>query len=435
MQTDPKQDISAERAVLGAIMLENKAILKVSDILIVNDFFNKAHQIIYKTMLEMNNDAKPIDLITLNTCISNKGLLSSVGDSEYLALISGQVPTAVNVKYYAGIVKDKAIRRNSIALLTNLTTLAEDETCKISDIFSHAETGFRDIVTKNSDTCKHVSDGLKMVYNKLTNPDYKDDSISSGLIDLDEKITGFLPGCLYLLAGRPAMGKTALALNLAKNIASRGSKVLFFSMEMTRELLQERLICAESGVNMQEAHKNKETEDYMSEIVDATGMIHRLPIFIDDTGDLTSTQIRSRSLSAQLNHGVNFIIIDYIQLMGAVDRKAIREQQISEMSRTLMTLAKELKVPILALSQLNRDCEKRVNKRPMASDLRESGSLEQDAYAVMLLYRGYVYRDEGVNINEAELIIGKNRNGETGVVPLFFDASIMKFGNAMRDIT
>ena len=432
----PPHSIDAEQAVLGAIIINSRAINDVSSILLPGDFYREAHRIVFEAMLEMSYKGSPIDMLSLSEFLRDKNLFEKVGGVAFITHLSNISPSAANATYYAKIVKDKALLRNLINAASDIADSAFAGSDDIVNLLDNAERKVL-AISASHDTgsavpvkslLKEAIGRIEMAYEAkggLT-------GLPSGFDDLDRLTSGLQPSDLILLAARPSMGKTALTLNLAANVALRKKKsVAFFSLEMSSIQLLMRLISSESGVDSKQIQRGDVSPDEWAAIMGACDNLYNAPLYIDDNSNINVAELRSRARRIQSEHGLDLIIIDYLQLMqgrhtGSNDN---RQQEVADISRSLKSLARELKVPVIALSQLSRSVENRQIKRPMLSDLRESGSLEQDADIVMFLYREDYYIKDTENQNITELIVAKHRNGPVDTVRLFFDKEITRFRN------
>ena len=432
----PPHSIDAEQAVLGAIIINSRAINDVSSILLPGDFYREAHRIVFEAMLEMSYKGSPIDMLSLSEFLRDKNLFEKVGGVAFITHLSNISPSAATATYYAKIVKDKALLRNLINAASDIADSAFAGSDDIVNLLDNAERKVL-AISASHDTgsavpvkslLKEAIGRIEMAYEAkggLT-------GLPSGFDDLDRLTSGLQPSDLILLAARPSMGKTALTLNLAANVALRKKKsVAFFSLEMSSIQLLMRLISSESGVDSKQIQRGDVSPDEWAAIMGACDNLYNAPLYIDDNSNINVAELRSRARRIQSEHGLDLIIIDYLQLMqgrhtGSNDN---RQQEVADISRSLKSLARELKVPVIALSQLSRSVENRQIKRPMLSDLRESGSLEQDADIVMFLYREDYYVKDTENQNITELIVAKHRNGPVDTVRLFFDKEITRFRN------
>lgn len=431
----PPQNIEAEQAVLGAILLENEALFTALEIIKADDFYKQSHQKIFAAMVELAEEQEPIDLVTVTAKLSDQQELEQVGGVRYLTELANAVPTAANVDYYAGIVEEKALLRRLIRTATEIVQNGYSGAEDVKQLLSDAEQRIMEISNrKNSSGFVAIKDVLMEVFERvefLFNNRDGETGIASGFTDLDRMTSGFQRSDLIIVAARPSVGKTAFALNIAQNVGVRtGETVAIFSLEMGAAQLVQRMLCAESNVDANKLRTGElEPEDW-EKLTMAIGTLSEAKIFIDDSPTLTVMDIRSKCRRLKQEHGLGMVVIDYLQLIQGRGRSGEnRQQEVSEISRTLKAIARELDVPVIALSQLSRSVEQRQDKRPMMSDLRESGSLEQDADIVGFLYRDDYYNDETDKQNIIEIIISKQRNGPTGTVELAFVKEYNKFVN------
>ncbi|ARI75555.1 replicative DNA helicase [Halobacillus mangrovi] len=429
----PPHNIEAEQAVLGAIFLEPEAMSTAAEYLLPEDFYRASHQRIYEVMLTLSDKGEPIDLVTVTTALSNNKVLEEVGGVSYLTDVANSVPTAANIMYYTQIVGEKSTLRSLIRTATNIVTSGYAEEDDLEDVLNSAEKDILEVSQrKNSSAFKSIKDVLIDVYDnieQLHNNDGSTTGIPTGYRDLDHLTSGFQRNDLIIIAARPSMGKTAFALNIAQNVAVHTDEnVAIFSLEMGADQLVSRMLCAEGNIDAQRLRTgNMEAEDW-NKLTMAMGSLSNAGIYIDDTPGIRVSEIRSKCRRLKQEHGLGMILIDYLQLIqGSANSKENRQQEVSEISRSLKGLARELNVPLIALSQLSRGVESRQDKRPMMSDLRESGSIEQDADIVGFLYRDDYYDKESENQNIIEIIISKQRNGPVGNVELAFVKEYNKF--------
>ena len=448
----PPQNIEAEQSVIGAMLIDKNAVGLVTEKLMPEDFYRQAHQVIFSAILTLHSKNEPIDMITLINELKKMNKLDDVGGVSYVTLLANVVPTAANAKYHAQIVEEKSVLRQLVEGGTAIAAMGYDGADDVPVIIDQAEktilrisnrkggTDFAAISEVLTDTINHIQAVLDSKQ-PIT-------GVATGFIDLDYLTAGLHPSDFIILAARPSMGKTALALNIAANVAIRGSRegqppkrVAFFSLEMSREQLVQRMLCSEADVDAQRLRaggddKDRDNADIWNNLWIAADRLSNAQIFIDDTPGLSIMEMRSKSRRLQAEGGLDLIVIDYLQLMqgSAGSRNSDnRQQEVSEISRGLKALARELNVPVLALSQLSRSVEARQVKKPMLSDLRESGSLEQDADIVMFLYREDYYKGADEDPTHiTELIVAKHRNGPVGRVNLFFKNECTKFISLSR---
>ena len=443
----PPQNLEAEEAVLGSILLEQDSIISVMEFLVPDDFYRVAHQLIFAAMIELNQNSEAIDPITVSEKLRQKNQIENVGGEANIIELLDKVPTAANVEFYTQIVLEKSTRRKLIKTSTNIVKNAYQEDETIANVLDTAE---RDILSVSEGRNKAgfipIRDVLHDAYASLEERSKNNGEvtgIATGYIGLDRMTSGFHADELIILAARPSVGKTAFVLNIAKNVAvNLNETVAIFSLEMGAESLVERIICSHASINAGHLKTGKLTDEEYTQYFVATGVLAEAPIYIDDTPGIRVSEIRAkcRRLKQERNN-LGLVVIDYLQLIEG-NGKESRQQEVSEISRNLKKLAKELKVPVIALSQLSRGVEQRQDKRPIMSDIRESGSIEQDADIVAFLYRDDYYRqepDENGHVPEVEpnstieVIIEKNRSGPRGTVELNFMKEFNKFTNLVPD--
>lgn len=425
-------NIEAERAVLGGLLLQDGQIELVMEQLLPQDFYNPNHKLIYEAMIALAKENKRIDLVILQDELEKSGNLQVVGGIMYLLSLQEEIPVVGLIEQHAKIIKEKSILRDLIGSATNIITNCYSQNEKeIESVLDDAErTIFAISQKKAQQSFMQLNIWIKRTFNHLS--DIKSHSkgitgISSGYKKLDEMTSGFQKGDFVVLAARPSMGKTALALSLAQSAASLGKTVGLFSLEMSAEQLTLRLLSGEARIAHHKIRNADINSDQWIHLTNVAGKLANSKLFIDDTAMQTIMDVRAKARKLKMEHNLEMIVIDYLQLLHGHKHYENRHQEVSEISRALKALAKELGVPVIALSQLSRAVESRVDKRPMLSDLRESGAIEQDADVIMFLYRDIVYNKETENPNLAELIIGKQRNGPTGVVNLHFQNDLTLF--------
>jgi replicative DNA helicase len=433
----PPQNIEAEQAVLGAILLDSEALVVCQERIRAEDFYRTAHQRIFEAMTELSEENEPIDLVTLTAKLKDKQLLEEVGGVSYLSELANAVPTAANVDYYAAIVEEKSMLRRLIREATEIVTNGYSGVEDVGELLSEAERRILNIANRRSSGFIPIKDALMDVFERIeylhTNRGGTT-GIPSGFIDLDRMTSGFQRSDLIIVAARPSVGKTAFALNIAQNVGVRSKEtVAIFSLEMSAAQLVQRMICAEANVDAGRLRTGfLESEDW-EKVTMAIGTLAEAPIYIDDSPTITVADIRAKCRRLKKERGLGLIVIDYLQLIqGRGKPGENRQQEVSEISRTLKAIARELDVPVIALSQLSRSVEQRQDKRPLMSDLRESGSIEQDADIVAFLYRDDYYDKESERQNIIEIIIAKQRNGPVGTVELAFLKNFNKFVNLDR---
>ncbi|QHE54135.1 replicative DNA helicase [Pontibacillus sp. HMF3514] len=429
----PPHNIEAEQAVLGAIFLEPQAIATASEVLLPEDFYRASHQRIYEVMTKLSEKGEPIDLVTVTTALSNQSVLDEVGGVSYLSDLANSVPTAANIEYYTKIVEEKSILRRLIKTATNIVTSGYSDEGEVESVLNEAEKSILEVAqSKDSGRFKNIKDVLIDVYDnieQLHNNDEEVTGVPTGFRDLDQITSGFQKNDLIIVAARPSVGKTAFALNIAQNVAVTAQEnVAIFSLEMGADQLVMRMLCAEGNINAQKLRTGSLEEEDWGKLTMAMGSLSNAGVFIDDTPGIKVNEIRSKCRRLKQEHGLGMILIDYLQLIqGNGNSKENRQQEVSEISRALKGLARELNVPLIALSQLSRGVEGRQDKRPMMSDIRESGSIEQDADIVGFLYRDDYYDQESEKQNIIEIILAKQRNGPVGTVELAFVKEYNKF--------
>ncbi len=436
----PPQNIDAEQAVLGAMLIKKEAIAEVAQILRPEDFYRDAHKIVYEAMLNLFNKNEPADIVTVSDYLNNENLMEKVGGVTFITALANTVPTAANVTYHAKIVREKADLRNLINTATDIAGMAYESSDDVADVIDKSEKMIMEVANRQNvsaftpmrDIVMETFDKINVLYESkggLT-------GIPCGFTDLDKLTSGLQPSDLILVAARPSMGKTAFTLNIGAHVALKEHKnVAFFSLEMSKQQLVQRMLCSEGGIDSQKLRKGELDKTDWGKLVNVANKVAEAPLYIDDTAGITVMELRSKARRLKAEKGLDLIIIDYLQLMqgrtgkGATDN---RQQEISEISRSLKAVARELNVPVIALSQLSRSVESRQIKRPMLSDLRESGSLEQDADIVMFLYREDYYDPETVNKNITEVIVAKHRNGPVDTVKMFFKKEFTRFNDLSK---
>ncbi|VLU32860.1 prophage LambdaSa2, replicative DNA helicase [Streptococcus pneumoniae] len=431
-------DLVAEQSVLGAVFIAPDTIISLADELIPDDFYKPANKIVFKTMLSLFKKGEPIDATTMVSALTNQGQIKEIGGINYVVELVNSTPTSKNVEHYAKLVKEKSTLRRVIADLSESLSSAYQGDVSIGDIIAKTEKSMLDISNQNAGTgFRNVADILDthmQIVETRSQTDGFVTGLSTGFVGLDKITTGLHEGNLIILAARPAMGKTALALNIAKHVATMERKpAVIFSLEMGAEELIERMVASEGMIPGYHLKTGNLSTDEWKRLVQAQSNLYDTPIFVDDTAGIRISEIRpkARKLSQEMG-GLGIIIIDYLQLITG-SKGENRQQVVSEISRELKILAKDLRVPVIALSQLSRSVEQRQDKRPMLSDLRESGSIEQDADIVAFLYRDAYYQKEHADSQEAnnvtELILEKNRHGSLGIVKLYFHKEYTKFSS------
>ncbi len=428
----PPHNIEAEQAVIGAIFLEPDVFSTASERIGPADFYRASHEVIFEAMYKLFEKGEPIDIVTVTTLLANSDKLDIAGGVTYLTDLASSVPTAANIDYYSKIVEEKALLRRLISTATDIVTKTFSREDEVEEVLDEAERSILEVSSrKNVNAFKPIKDVLIDVYDNIEQLHHaKDDvtGIPTGYRDLDRMTSGFQRNDLIIIAARPSMGKTAFALNIAQNVAiNTDENVAIFSLEMGADQLVSRMLCAEGNIDSQRLRTGKLEQEDWGKLTMAMGSLSHAGIYIDDSPGIRVTDIRSKCRRLKQEHGLGMIIIDYLQLIqGSEHSRDNRQQEVSEISRSLKGLARELEVPLIALSQLSRGVESRQDKRPMMSDLRESGSIEQDADIVGFLYRDDYYDSESEQQN-IEIILAKQRNGPTGTVELAFVKEFNKF--------
>ena len=444
----PPQSIQSEQAVLGGLLIDNTALDSVADLITAEDFCRRDHQIIYEHIVSLIQHGKPADIVTVGESIKNSGAQTALADGQYLQSLFSNTPSAANIRRYAEIVRDRAMLRQMIqvgeGMVTNalnpqgrdpeeLLDEAEREVLAINERNARGRQGFRSLST----LVREVSERIIELYQNKDNSEVT--GVATGFPNLDRVTAGFQRGDLIILAARPSMGKTSFAMNIAEYSGlTLKMPVAVFSMEMSSVQLAKRLICSVGRIDAQKLRRGRLDDADWARYTETVGLMSKAPFYIDDTGALTVNELRSRVRRLVRKTGpLALVVVDYLQLMSGSATKNNSENratEISEISRGLKSLAKEMDVPVIALSQLNRGVDARTDKRPVMSDLRESGAIEQDADIIMFIYRDWVYHKDTADPNVAEIIIGKQRNGPTGTVNMRFDGQFTRFDNLAQDV-
>ncbi|MFA5623237.1 MAG: replicative DNA helicase [Candidatus Dojkabacteria bacterium] len=436
MERVPPQNIEAEKSVLGSILLDKDALINVSGWLQPGHFYDDRHALIYQAILDLFDSGLPIDLVTISDRLKKKKILSKVGGRAYLTELASFVPTSAHAEEYANIVKENSTRRGLISSAAQITNLSLDETIEISDVVDKSETLLFNVAQEGvKSNFVHVKELLKDAYERASHAKGSDDysGISTGFRELDVLLGGFQKSDLIILAARPSVGKTALALDMMRNAALIEKKnVAFFSLEMSNMQIMDRLLGMQSGIPFWEIRTNKLTDEKVVKLANTMGELGDANIFIDDMAGQHINQVRTKARRLAIEQGVDIIFVDYLQLMHGSSRES-RTLEVSEVSQGLKNLAKELNVPVVALSQLSRAIEQRQGRRPQLSDLRESGSIEQDSDVVVFLDREETWNPETEKKGTADLFVAKHRNGPTGMVELAFVKEIASFRNLYKD--
>ena len=430
----PPQDIEAEQAVIGSMLTDQDAVSSAIETLKPEDFYREDNKIIYEAILNIYNRAEPIDIITLKAELSSMGKLDAVGGLEYIAVLPDKVPTTANVDRYIKIVEEKAMLRNLIKTANDILSMGYEPTDEPERVMDLAEKKIFDVMQKKSQKgYTPIKDVLVESFSKLEelyNQKQHVTGVPTGFIDLDKMTAGLHGSEFILIAARPAMGKSAFALNIGAYAATRANiPVAIFSLEMAKDQVADRILCSEALVDSNAVRTGELTDEDLSKLAETSGELSQAQIFIDDTAGISVMEIRAKCRKLKLEKNIGLVIIDYLQLIQGSGKSSSREQEIAEISRSLKILVKEIEVPVIALSQLSRAVEARPDHRPMLSDLRESGSIEQDADIVMFLYRDDYYNEDSEKKNQAEVIIAKQRAGSTGTVDLAWLGQYTKFAN------
>lgn len=438
----PPQNLEAEQSVLGSVMLDNEVFAAIEGILTADQFYKEGHRKLFRCFETLARRGDPIDLVTVTEELRQSGELESIGSVPYLIGLADSVPTAAYAESYARIVAEKAVLRDLISASGQIMQTAYDQAMPIEQILDKAESGIFELSSNKrvhsfQDMGKLVVETFDYVNELLNNPDPVSGT-RTGFKELDELTAGLQPSSLYVLAARPAMGKTAFALSIGLNVALKSKKTVgIFNLEMSAVQLVTRMLCSEARVDMSRVRNGQLSERDFQRLADTAGKLSEAKIFIDDNADMSVMEVRSRCRRLMAEQDLGLVIIDYLQLMTSVAGKGSdnRQQEISTISRGLKLLARELDIPVIVLSQLSRAVESRPNKRPMLSDLRESGAIEQDADMVMFIYRDEYYDEQSEKQGIAEIIIGKQRNGPVGTVELQFHNSHVRFNDLAKNVS
>ncbi|HPU62627.1 MAG TPA: replicative DNA helicase [Mobilitalea sp.] len=429
--------LEAERSVIGSMIMDKDAIIVASELVRSSDFYDQQLAILFDTMLELYNEGKPVDLVTLQDRLKEKDVPAQLSSLEFIRDLVASVPTSANIKYYAQIVKEKAVLRRLIKISEEMASDCYLDKEKLDVILEKAEKQIFDIV-QNRGT-KEFTDIKEIVLRSIDSIEAASKNqgsvtgIATGFYDLDYKTAGLQPSDLILIAARPSMGKTAFALNIAEYVALRSNiTTAIFSLEMSQDQLVKRLLAMNSRVDSQKIRTGNLSAEEWASLMESARIIGNSNLIIDDTSAISVSELRSKCRKLKIEKNLGLVIIDYLQLMTGSKRTESRQQEISEISRALKSLAREINVPVIALSQLSRAVEQRIDKRPMLSDLRESGAIEQDADVVIFIYRDDYYNHDTKEPGVSEIIIGKQRNGPTGTVKLAWQAQYTKFANLER---
>ena len=437
----PPHSLEAERGVLGGVLLDNEALHVVLQLLKKDDFYSEANARLFDAIGALYSAGTPIDTITLRSEIVSRGQLQSVGGDEYLLELTNTIPTVANIEAHARIVRERALVRRLILACHEIAAQGYGDYGDTVEFLDTAEKAIFDVAQQQvRSPYEHIKDVVLRTFKQIHEAAERGERITglpSGFTELDDKTAGMHPGDLIIVAGRPGMGKTAFALNVATNaVLQKKAVVAVFSLEMPKEQLVRRMLCSEARVDGSRLRSGQLWREDWPKLARAAGALSELPVFIDDTPGITMTELRAKCRRLKTQEDLALVVVDYLQLMRSGSKNDSREQEISEISRSLKNLAKELGIPVIALSQLNRGVESRAakDKRPQLSDLRESGAIEQDADTILFIYRDEVYnRDAPENRNRAEIIIGKQRAGPTGIVHCAYFNEYTRFDNIARD--
>ncbi len=436
----PPQNLEAEQSVLGGLLLDPDCWHNISDIVTSSDFYKTTHGKIFEAIRRLHQNSQPVDIITVTNTLRDGGDLDTIGGAAYIAELINQTPTTAHIDTYAEIIKEKSLLRRTITSCNEIIQKAYSQDIEsIESFLDQAESKIFNLA-ENKRSANLVSVG-EIVKSSITRIEelYSQKiavtGISSGFSELDEMTSGFQPGDLIIIAARPSMGKTALSLNIAQHAALRDKKcVAYFSVEMSKEPMMMRILASESGINLSHLRVGHINDSQWPKLINTAAKVSEAQLFVDDTSGVSPFEIRARCRRLKARHGLDMIMVDYLQIMDLKQKVESRERAVSEISKNLKSIAKELQVPVIALAQLNRGVEGRSDRRPMLSDLRESGSIEQDADIIMMIYReGYYERENPDAAAHAEVIVAKQRNGPTGIVKLLWDAQTGNFRNAVHN--
>ena len=434
----PPQSKEAEQSVLGSMIIDKEAIFAAAELLVVDDFYSSAHQKIFDAIISLSEKGEPVDLVTLSEELQRKQCLEEIGGRSYLVTLANAVPTSANIQYHSTIVREKAILRSLIQAATGIVTRSYDAPDNVDEFLDEAEQVVFEIGRRGKqqgfaplkEVLVQAFDRIEKLYDEKKGVT----GLSTGFTDLDRICSGLQNSDLVVIAARPSMGKTTLALNMTQQIAVKEKKATaFFSMEMSKDQLAQRLLCAEAQIDAQNMRRGFLSQEEWQKLTRAVGPLSESPLYIDDSASLSVMEVRAKARRLKAERGLDAVFVDYLQLMRGFSRAESRQQELSEISRALKALAKELDVPVVALSQLSRAVEKRPDRRPILSDLMESGGIEANADLVMFIYRESYYNRDSDKGNVAEISIAKQRNGPTGIVELYFLDRYTKFANIARE--
>ncbi|MFZ5631967.1 MAG: replicative DNA helicase [Bacillota bacterium] len=434
----PPQNIDAEQSVLGSLFVDREALYRVSRFLKPDDFYREDHRLIYRAFLELDEAGVPPDLVTITDLLRQQGDLDKVGGATYIASLAGMVPTAANAEHHARIVEEKALLRGIISIATRIAGLGYEGGDDAERLIDEAERMLLELGARRSSSVFSPIDRILVEIFRLIEDRYRNKGkitgVQTGFSDLDRICCGLQSGDLIIVAGRPAMGKTSFGMTVAHQAALRQKvPTAVFSLEMSKAQLVQRVLCAEAMVDMQKARSGNLSDLDWNKLAEAAAKLAGIPLYIDDSAGISVRQVRAKARRLKAEKGLGLIVIDYLQLLQGSARSENRQQEIADISRSLKALAKDLEVPVVALAQLSRSVEQRDKKRPIMSDLRESGSLEQDADIVMFIYREEYYKPDTEKKGIAEIIVAKQRNGPTGSVELAFLREYTRFMNLARE--
>ncbi len=428
----PPQNIEAEQSVLGSMLIDKEAALEGAEILVASDFYRESHQLIFQAVVDLTDRGEPVDLVTIREEVENRKVLERAGGAAYLASLANTTPTAAHARYYADIVREKSLLRGLIRAATEMVSKSYGYVENVEEFIDQAEQMIFDVARRHdTKSFTHLKEALESTFEKLERLYDRRSGvtgISTGFLDLDNLTSGLQNSDLVIVAARPSMGKTTLALNMANSIAlEEGLPVAFFSLEMSSEQLAQRLLCAHAEIDSHRLRRGFLSSEDWPRITKAVGPLSEAPLYIDDTAAISVMEMRAKARRLKMEKGLAAVFVDYLQLMRGTERPENRQQEISAISRSLKALAKELDCPVIALSQLSRAVEQRNDKRPMLSDLLESGGIEANADVVMFIYRDDYYHPDTERKHITEVIIAKQRNGPTGKFELYFKDHLNKF--------